>query len=373
MKIIICPDSFKGSCTAVQAAHAIARGVATFFPDAEIVLLPLADGGEGTVQALCGEHGTLVAAPVHDPLMRPIEAVWGITETGTAVIEMAAASGLERLSPEEYNPLRTTTFGTGELIRNALDDKPAAMILGIGGSATNDGGTGMAQALGYRFYDAEGRLMHEGLCGGRLKDIDRIDTEDVDDRIYDTEFEAACDVTNPLCGPQGAAYTYAPQKGAGPDDVKLLDQGLAHLADIIERDLNKNIRSVPGAGAAGGLGAGALAFLCASFRPGIKVVLEAAGFEHHLAGADLVITGEGKIDNQSAMGKVLSGVLNYTKKAGVKTIALAGYVDEGAELPCDCYGIVNEGVQKEEAMARPEFYLEQLAAKILKQNCCFGS
>lgn len=367
MKIIVCPDSFKGSCSAVAVAAAIARGVKQAVTGADIVCLPLADGGEGTVQALCARHGVLYEQQVCDPLMRPVTACWGMTHGGAAIIEMAAASGLERLEPEEYDPCRTTTFGTGELVCHALEHSPSRLILGIGGSATNDGGTGMAQALGYRFYDMQGTVMPEGLSGGRLKDIDRIDAATVDPRVCEIEIDAACDVTNPLCGPNGAAFTYAPQKGAGPDAVIMLDEGLAHLADVIERDLGMDIRTVPGSGAAGGLGAGALAFLGANFRSGIDLVLEAAEFEKHLAGADLVITGEGRIDSQSFMGKVLFGVLERTDRAGVKTIALTGFVDESSTMQCDCYGIVNEGIPKEEAMARPEHHLEQLAAKVIKR------
>jgi glycerate kinase len=366
MKIIVCPDSFKGSCSAVEVAAAIARGAKRVVPDADIVCLPLADGGEGTVQALCARDGVLYEQQVCGPLMRPVTACWGMAHGRIAIVEMAAASGLERLEPEEFNPLHTTTFGTGELVCHALEHEPSLLILGIGGSSTNDGGTGMAQALGYRFYDNLGNILPDGLSGGRLKDISRIDAGNIDPRIHETEIDAACDVTNPLCGPQGAAFTYAPQKGAGPDDVIMLDEGLAHLADVIERDLGMDIRTVPGSGAAGGLGAGALAFLGARFRSGIELVLETAGFEEHLAGADLVITGEGKIDYHTAMGKVLSGVLQKADRAGVKTIALAGFVDESNTMECDCFGIVNEGTPTEEAMARPEHYIEQLTVKVIK-------
>jgi glycerate kinase len=350
----------------MEVAAAIARGVKKAAPGADIVCLPLADGGEGTVQALCAWNGILYEQQVCDPLMRPITACWGMAHGGAAIIEMAAASGLERLEPAEFDPLRTTTFGTGELVCHALEHMPSRLILGIGGSATNDGGTGLAQALGCRFYDNRDNILPDGLSGGRLNDIARIDADTIDPRIHETEIDVACDVTNPLCGPCGAAYTYAPQKGAGPDEVIMLDEGLAHLADVIERDLGIDIRTVPGSGAAGGLGAGALAFLGAQFRSGIDLVLEATEFDKHLAGADLVITGEGKIDNQSFMGKVLFGVLAQANRAGVKTIALAGYVDESGTMPCDCYGIVNEGIPKEEAMARPEHYIEQLAAKVIK-------
>ena len=367
MKIIVCPDSFKGSCTAADAAGAIARGVTQLIPDAEIVCLPLADGGEGTVQALCARNGTQYEQTVHDPLMRPVDAWWGMTQDDVAVIEMAAASGHEHLSSEELDPLRTTTFGTGELLHCALAHEPSRVILGIGGSATNDGGTGMAQALGYRFYDKEGTRMPDGLSGGRLKDIARIDAGHSDVRIHDTEIDAACDVDNPLCGPHGAAHIYAPQKGAGPDAVLLLDHGLAHLADVIEHDLGIDIRTVPGAGAAGGLGGGARAFLGAQFRSGIELVLETVRFEEHLEGAQLVIVGEGKIDHQSGMGKVLSGVLKRTKQAGVRTIGLAGIVEAPETLPCECFGIVNEGISTEEAKARPEYYLKQLAVKVIER------
>jgi glycerate kinase len=367
MRILVCPDSFKGSCSARAAADAIARGCRRPRPDAEITILPLADGGENTVVTLCGTGGSLERATVHDPFMRMVEALWGRMPGGDAVVEMAAASGLSLLTAEERDPLRATTYGTGELLQAALASGATHIILGLGGSASNDCGAGMAQALGYRFTDCIGAELPRGLGGGDLTRVAGIDASRAVD-LGHVHIEAACDVTNPLCGPGGAAHVYAPQKGADRNVVARLDAALSHFAGLVERELGFDVCDVPGAGAAGGLGAGALAFLGATLRSGIEMVLDTLRFDELLAGADIVITGEGRIDAQSAMGKVVSGVLARTKRAGVRTIALAGHVDDKHGLPCEAHGIVNSGVSLEESHARVEEHLCRLAASVIGEG-----
>jgi glycerate 2-kinase len=324
MKIVVAPQSFKGSLEAPQVAEAIARGVRQVFPDAEIVLLPLADGGEGTVRTLvqCSK-GRTVTTRVLGPLERPVNASWGLLGDGqTAVIEMAAASGLPLLRRYERNPMRTTSFGTGELIRHALDMGVGKLIVGIGGSATNDGGAGMAEALGARFLDANGERLPRG--GGPLSRLDRIDVSELDPQTNGIDVQVACDVNNPLLGPTGASEIYGPQKGADPEMVKELDAGLAHYANVLERDLGKNVKDIPGAGAAGGLGAGLVAFLDAKLRPGTEIIFEAIGLESVLEGADLVFTGEGRIDGQDLFGKAPMEVAKRAKRLGIPSIAIAG-------------------------------------------------
>lgn len=367
MKIVICPDSFKGTCTAPAAARAIARGIKRVIPGVETVLLPLADGGEGTVATLCPHPDERRRVEVRDPLMRPRQAEWGVVGGDTAVIEMAAAAGLTLLAPLERNPLRTTTYGVGELIVAALAAGYRRMIIGLGGSATNDSGAGMAQALGYRFFDQEGRLLPAGLTGGQLGLVAHIDAADVMPALRECEVKAACDVRNPLCGREGAAAVFAPQKGARAEDVAVLEAALAHFADVIVGDLGIDVKDVPGAGAAGGLGAGCVAFLGAQLVRGIELILDALRFEEHLVGASLVITGEGRVDAQSGMGKVLSGVVRRAQRANVPVIALAGSVDERAELPCRAYGIVNAGVPLGDACAHVEEHLARLAASVMRE------
>lgn len=366
MRILVCPDAFKGCCSAARAAGAMAHGVRAAVPAAEVVLMPLADGGEGTVEALCAGTGTVRSARVRDPLMRTVAARWGLTADNIGVVEMAAASGLERLARMERNPLWTTSFGTGELIMAALDAGACRVVLGLGGSATTDGGVGMAQALGYRFLDEAERPFTPGIVGGDLARIRRIERDAADPRLKTVPFEAACDVGNPLCGPAGAAAVYGPQKGAGPAAVAVLERGLECLAAVMQRDLGFDVRAVSGAGAAGGLGAGALAFLAAQFRSGIDLVLDAVGFSDRLAGVDLVITGEGRIDRQSGMGKAVSGVLRRTGAAGVRTIAIAGSVEAGHGLDCDCFGITDDGVPVADAIARPERHLARVAERVIR-------
>ncbi len=332
LKVIIAPDSFKGSLTAPEIADAIEKGIKSVSPSAITIKLPMADGGEGTVICLVNATGGRILKKwVKGPLGEEVEASYGILGDGTtAVIEMAEASGLPLVLMEKRNPMITTTYGTGELIKAALDSGCRKIIIGIGGSATNDGGVGMAQALGVRFLDDKGREI--GFGGGELKKIAKIDISGLDKRIKDTEILVASDVKNPLCGPNGASYVYGPQKGATPEMVKELDEGLSHLADVIKRDLGKDIKDVPGAGAAGGLGAGLMAFLNAKLRPGIELVMEALRFEEKVKDATLVITGEGKIDRQTAYGKVPVGVAKVSKKYGVPVLAIGALVEEEPEF-----------------------------------------
>ena len=306
-RVVVAPQSFKGSADAVAVASAIARGVRRALPDASVEEMPLADGGEGTVRALVrATKGTLRAARVRDPLLREIRAEWGVLGDGTtAIVEMAAASGLPLLTALERDPRITSTRGTGELILAAAASGAHRIVIGIGGSATNDGGAGMARAIGYRFLDAEGNDLPEG--GAALASLARIDGQ-TDPRLVRPAIEVACDVRNPLLGPEGASAIYGPQKGATPEVVAELDRALARYADVIEGFVGRSIRDVPGSGAAGGLGAGLLAFLDARLVSGADLVLRAVDFTQHLKGAGLVITGEGRIDRQSGFGKLTGAV-----------------------------------------------------------------
>lgn len=335
-RIVIAPDSFKESLDAPRVAAAIAAGIKRALPEVETIEVPLADGGEGLTSTLvAATAGRLMTATVTGPLGEPVTASWGILGDGkTAVVEMAQASGLPLVPREKRNPLFTTTYGTGELIRHALDAGCRRLIVGIGGSATNDGGAGMAQALGIRLLDSNGQDIPPGALG--LEQLYRIDIQNLDPQVKEAEILVACDVDNPLCGPRGAAAVYGPQKGATPEMIPRLDAALARLADIIARDLGKQVRDLPGAGAAGGLGAGLVAFLGAVLRPGIELVMEAVNLESILAeGADLVITGEGEINSQTAHGKVPVGVARLASKYGIPVVALVGSIGEGANTVFD--------------------------------------
>ncbi|PRR71095.1 glycerate kinase [Neomoorella humiferrea] len=335
-RIVIAPDSFKESLDAPAVAAAIAAGIKRVFPDAETVMVPMADGGEGlTSTMVAATGGRTITTTVTGPLGQPVQATWGILGDGTTgVVEMAQASGLPLVPREKRNPLYTTTYGTGELIAQALDAGCRRLIVGIGGSATNDGGAGMAQALGVRLLNAEGKDIGRGAIG--LEELNRIDIEGLDPRIMETEILVACDVDNPLCGPRGASAIYGPQKGATPEMIPRLDAALARLADVIKRDLGKDVRELPGAGAAGGLGAGLVAFLGATLRRGIDLVMETLDLDGILAkGADLVITGEGEINHQTAFGKVPAGVARLAGKYGIPVVALAGSIGEGAATVYD--------------------------------------
>jgi glycerate 2-kinase len=324
MRIVIAPQSLKGSLTAAQAGAAIAQGVRAVYTEAEIDIVPVADGGEGTVQALVdATGGEIVEQKVTGPLGEPVLAFIGLLGDGqTAAIEMAACAGLPLVPPERRDPRITTTYGVGELMLAALDRGRRRFIIGIGGSATNDGGAGMAQALGASLLTDDGREIAPG--GAALVSLSRIATTALDPRLQECSIEVACDVTNPLCGPMGASAVYGPQKGATPEMVVQLDAALDHYAQIIERDLGRSVRDIPSAGAAGGLGAGLMAFFDATLRPGARIVLEAVQLEEHVRTANLVITAEGQIDTQTAYGKTIGAVAAVAKRYGLPVLALAG-------------------------------------------------
>jgi len=331
MKIVIAPQGFKGNLTALQVGKAIEAGIKRIVPDAVTVIKPMADGGEGTVQALVdATGGRMIATEVTDPLGGRVLAHWGLLRDKTAVIEMAAASGLPLVPREKRNPLITTTYGTGELIRTALANGCRKLIIGIGGSATNDSGAGMVQALGVKLRNAQGKDLSFG--GAALAKLEHIDVSGIDPRLKECEVILACDVNNPLCGPHGASAVYGPQKGATPEMVAQLDAALAHYADVIKKDLGADLRDVPGAGAAGGLGLGLMVFLKAKMIPGIDVVIKATGLVNDLKGADLVFTGEGRIDFQSACGKVPTGVALKAKEFGIPVIALVGEMGQDYQV-----------------------------------------
>jgi len=332
MKIVIAPDSFKESLSAERTALAIKKGFEEIFPDAQYVCLPIADGGEGTVEAMiAATRGKLVTLTVTGPMSQPVEGFYGVTGDGrTAVIEMAAASGLMLVEPELRNPLHATSFGTGELIQHALDAGIRHIILGIGGSATVDGGVGMAQALGVHFYDADNCELAAG--GGGLNSLARIDQQHIDPRVKECLFEIACDVDNPLTGPRGAAAVFGPQKGATPEMVRKLEAGLANLADVLGSQTGRDINSIVGGGAAGGMGVAAQIFLGGELKPGIDIIMNAVNLERVLEGADLVITGEGRIDSQTVGGKAPIGVARVAQRLGVPVIGMAGVLGEGVEV-----------------------------------------
>lgn len=328
---LLAPNSFKGSMTAKEVCHAMERGLGKVFPEAEYIHAPMADGGEGTAQALLDAlGGHFYDMCVTGPIGQQVIAQYGILSDGaTGVIEMASASGILHLTQETRNPLITTTYGTGELIRACLDQGIKKIILGIGGSATNDGGAGMAEALGARFLDDAGKELPRG--GGSLDQLGRIDLSGLDPRLAEVEIIAACDVSNPLCGEYGASQFFGPQKGATPDMVRQLDHSLAHYAEMIRRQLHQDVRDIPGAGAAGGLGAGLLSFTQAKLQPGIEIIIEYTGLKQKILRADYVFTGEGGLDYQTQFGKAPYGVARSAKEAGKKVIAIAGYVGDGID------------------------------------------
>lgn len=331
MNIVVAPDSFKGSLSAVSVANAMEQGILAVFPHAKVIKVPIADGGEGTVEALVtATGGEILAQTVLGPLGEPVKAHWGIlADKETAVIEMAAASGLTLLSSEKRDPRKTSTFGTGELIRAALNKGCRKIIVGIGGSATNDGGTGMAKALGVKFFDCDDNELCEG--GAALAKLDKIDASGLDRRLAATEILVACDVDNPLCGDRGASAVYGPQKGATAEMVKKLDKALQHYARIARKATGRDIAGCAGAGAAGGLGAGLLFFTNAQLRPGVQIVLEATNFSRIVQQADMVITGEGCTDYQTSHGKAPVGVAAIARQYNVPTVCLAGSLGKGSD------------------------------------------
>ncbi|MEK4850951.1 glycerate kinase [Paenibacillus sp. FSL H7-0756] len=328
---VLAPDSFKESMTAKEVCTAMETGLRKIYPEATYIHVPMADGGEGTVQSLVdASGGEIHYLEVTGPLGQPVMAQFGILGDGrTAAIEMASASGIQLVDKAERNPLITTTYGTGELILECLNRGIRKIIIGIGGSATNDGGAGMAEALGARFLDEAGDLLPRG--GGSLGRLVSVDVSGLDARLQQVQLIVACDVTNPLCGEQGASAVFGPQKGATPDMVQQLDANLAHYAAVVKQQLHKDVRDLPGAGAAGGLGAGLMIFTQATLQKGIEIVIEYTGLQQNLEHADFVFTGEGGIDFQTKFGKTPYGVARTAKASGKKVIALAGYIGEGIE------------------------------------------
>jgi glycerate kinase len=371
MRVVIAPDKFKGSLSASEAAKAMARGVARAAPGASIDRVPMADGGEGTVAALvAATGGSFREATVHGPMGEPVAARFGLLGDGrTAAIEMAAASGLVLVPPDRRNPLVATTRGTGELLLAAIAAGAERVIVGIGGSATNDGGAGLGQALGFRLLDSAGHELGPG--GGTLGRLARIDASGRRPELDGIAVAVACDVTNPLCGPRGASAVYGPQKGATPAMVEVLDANLAHFAAIVERDLGISIRNIPGSGAAGGLGGGLVAFANGRLEPGINLVIEAVDLRARLEGADLCLTGEGALDDQSAFGKTAVGVGRLARSLGCPVLALAGSIGPGAEATLDqgldAYSSICPGpITLAEAMARAAELLEEATVQAVR-------
>ncbi|MGZ4132826.1 MAG: glycerate kinase family protein [Actinomycetota bacterium] len=365
MRVLIAPDKFRGTLSARQAAEAVATGWRRVRPQDELDLAPMADGGEGTMVALVDAlGGVVVHTTVHGPREDPVRAAFGVAEAAggrVAIVEMASASGLGLLAAERRDPSRTTSRGTGELIRASLDHSPARLIVGLGGSATNDGGAGMAQALGARLLDRGGSDIQGG--GAALLDLDRIDVRDLDPRLVGVRCVAASDVDNPLTGPAGASAVYGPQKGASADDVVILDRALGHLAAIAERDLGVGLRDEPGAGAAGGMGFGLMAFLGAGVRPGVDVIADALGLSSRMGEADLVITGEGRLDAQSLRGKVPAGVLRLATELSVPALIACGDVEDGLAIDVPVASLV-ERFGRDAALGDARRSLERLAEEL---------
>ena len=372
MRIVVAPDSSKGSVSAVAVAEAFQRGIRQVFPAAEVVMVPIADGGEGTVEALIAATGGEIRHTlVTGPLGAPHVAHWGILGDGlSAVIEMASASGLPLLAPEERDPRITTTYGTGELIRAALDAGLRRIILGIGGSATNDGGAGMARALGVRFLSAAGTDLD--LHGGAaLRHLGEIDVSGLDPRLAECEITVACDVDNPLCGPRGASAVFGPQKGATPDVVAELDAALAHYAERAHQATGRQVAEVAGAGAAGGLGAGMLYFTPARLRPGVEIVLEAVDFPALVQDASFVLTGEGNTDFQTAYGKAPVGVAKVAKRFGLPVFCISGGLGSGADDVLAhgidaVFSICDRPLSLQECMANGPDLIESAAARLCR-------
>jgi len=347
------------------------KGWRTVLRESAVVLAPMSDGGEGTVDAvLASKGGQHVHVTASDPLLRPVEAGYGTIENGsTAVLEMAAASGLQLVAPAERDPRAASTRGTGELMVHALDHGASRIVLGIGGSATNDGGAGMAQALGFRLLDAESRELPPG--GAALLQLNRIDGSKRHAGLDRCRIDVACDVDNPLCGPRGASRVYGPQKGAALAVAEELDAALDHFAAVVERDLGIEVRDTPGAGAAGGLGAGLMAFAGARLQPGVPLIAELVGLDGKLAEADLVLTGEGRVDEQTVYGKVPAGVAKLAKRYGLPVVTVAGALGNGYESVYDhgidaVYAIAPPGTPQEESMASAAVYLEATGERIAR-------
>ena len=372
MKIVIASDKYKGSLSATEVCRVIGKTIKEIGPDIEVILSPMADGGDGTVETLVESlDGKFVELEVKGPLGEPVMARFGMIGSGTAVIEMASASGLVLVPAGRRNPMETTTYGTGELILKAIDMGSKKIIVGIGGSATNDGGMGMAQALGYRLLDSSGDPL--GFGGKELVRLSSIDDAGINSKLLSTTIEVASDVDNPLYGKKGAAYVYGPQKGAGPEMVKDLDGGLKNYAQIVARDLKKDIAGLPGAGAAGGLGAGLAAFAEGILKPGTDIVIETTGLEDKIKDADLIITGEGAMDDQTFYGKSAYGVAKLALKYSIPVITINGSVlsdrnnidEKNSSLFSGNFSIINRPMTLEEAIRDAEELLSGAAAEII--------
>jgi glycerate 2-kinase len=374
LKVVIAPDSFKGSMSSLEVAGFMKEGVLQVLPNADVLIMSMADGGEGTLDCLInGTNGTFFEEVVSGPLGHPVQAKWGILGGGsdfkTAVIEMAQASGLTLLSNEERNPRLTNTYGTGQLIKSALDQGCNRIIIGLGGSATNDGGMGMACALGVKFHNKKGEVLPLG--GIHLADLDMINTDQMDPRIKNVEFIIASDVTNPLCGSTGASYVFGPQKGASPKDVKLLDDALRNFAEKVKDFIGKDILNLPGSGAAGGLGGGLMAFLDAKTTSGIEITMNTLGFENHLLDADLVLTGEGRTDEQTVYGKVPVGVAKVAKEHGVPVICISGSLGSGIEELYEhgitaCFSIIDAPNSLEEIFLKTGSLIQKTTSNAIR-------
>ena len=372
-KIVIAPDSYKGNLTSLEVATCIEKGIKRVLPKVKCIKVPMADGGEGTVQSMVdAAKGKIIKKRVKGPAGKLVTARYGwISSKKTAVIEMAEASGLPLVSDREKNPLKTTTFGTGQLMLDAIKRGAKKIIIGIGGSATNDGGVGMAQALGVKFLNANGRVIKELGSGGMLSKINGIDATNLEPGVRNIKIIVACDVENPLFGKKGAAHVFGPQKGATPKMVETLDANLKHLGKLLKRDLKKDVGRMPGAGAAGGLGAGLVAFAGAKLESGIDIVLKATELSKYIKGADLVITGEGKIDFQTAFGKTPSGVAKAAKKHNVPVIAIGGALADDAQKVF-AHGI--DGIESasakdmslEDAIQNSRIYIENAAERVIR-------
>ncbi|EPP5372738.1 glycerate kinase [Vibrio cholerae] len=371
MKVVIAPDSFKESLTAKQVCDAIQAGLARVWHDAKFVAIPVADGGEGTVQSLVdATQGRLVEVKVMGPQGKRVEAFYGMLgDNQTAVIEMAAASGLHHVPLVQRDPKLTTSFGTGELIRHALDQGVTKLIIGLGGSATNDGGVGMLAALGARFTNADGDPIQ--LTGGGLRELTHIDLQDFDPRLQNCDILVACDVNNPLCGDKGASAVFGPQKGATPEDIQLLDGALRQFGLLTTKVTGKMVLESAGAGAAGGMGAALLAYTEARVRPGIEIVLETVQLAHQVSDADLVITGEGRIDSQTVHGKTPMGVAKVAKRFDVPVLALCGCTGDNYQAVYQCgidavFAAVPRAMSLEDALKESDFNLADLAENVAR-------
>lgn len=370
MRVVIAPDSFKESLSAAGVASAIAEGIRDVVPDAITVCVPMADGGEGSLDAvLAATSGERRKARVQDANGHPCDASWGWLGEGRAFIEMAAAAGLEQIPPAERKPLQASSYGVGQLIKEALDAGATHIVIGLGGSATNDAGAGLLQALGVRLLDRDGHELPAG--GAALKMLDRISTDDADHRLSEVEFEIAVDVDNPLCGERGASAIFGPQKGANPEQVEQLDAALAHFADVCARQFGKDERDVPGMGAAGGLGFAIKTCFSARFRPGVELVAELSGLAAALQGADLVFTGEGRMDAQTLLGKTPAGVARYASRQGIPVLAIVGSLGDGYEALYQvgitaAFSLAPGPITLEQACRDAKSYLRQRAGDCMR-------